>query len=156
MAGTVEAEQSADGIKSNQKDTALLKLKDVFTEYGELFETLQLKSLTTSKSAAEKSVYKARPLTGIWATAPYLHNGSVPNLYELLLPQEERSKSFYLGSREIDPEKVGYVSTSEVSDTSPFQFDTSVKGNSNQGHEYGVTELTEDQKKELLEYLKTL
>ncbi len=156
LAGTVEAEQSADGIKSNQKDTALLKLKDVFTEYGELFETLQLKSLTTSKSAAEKSVYKARPLTGIWATAPYLHNGSVPNLYELLLPQEERSKSFYLGSREIDPEKVGYVSTSEVSDTSPFQFDTSVKGNSNQGHEYGVTELTEDQKKELLEYLKTL
>ena len=156
FAGTVEAEQSADGIKSNQKDTALLKLKDVFTEYGELFETLQLKSLDTSKSAAEKSVYKARPLTGIWATAPYLHNGSVPNLYELLLPQEERSKSFYLGSREIDPEKVGYVFTSEVSDTSPFQFDTSVKGNSNQGHEYGVTELTEDQKKELLEYLKTL
>ena len=53
-------------------------------------------------------VYKATPLAGVWATAPYLHNGSVPSLYELLLPPEERAKSFYLGDREFDPKKAGY------------------------------------------------
>ena len=50
--------------------------------------------------------YKARPLQGAWATAPFLHNGSVPNLYELLSPVTERSKRFFLGRREYDPVKV--------------------------------------------------
>src|SRR5260370_17068936 len=61
--------------------------------------------------------YKGRPLTGIWATPPYLHNGSVPTLYDLLLPPEDRPKSFYLGSREFDPAKVGYV-TAQSADNS--------------------------------------
>ncbi len=52
--------------------------------------------------------YKARPLNGIWATPPYLHNGSVPNLYALLSPVAERPKRFYLGNREYDPVNVGY------------------------------------------------
>jgi len=52
--------------------------------------------------------YKARPLNGIWATAPYLHNGSVPNLYQLLLPARDRVKRFYVGSRVFDPVKVGF------------------------------------------------
>ena len=55
-----------------------------------------------------RNVYKARPLNGIWATAPFLHNGSVPTMYDLLLPVAERPKTFYLGSREYDPEKMGY------------------------------------------------
>ncbi len=53
--------------------------------------------------------YIARPLNGIWATAPYLHNGSVPTLYDLLLPAEQRPRTFYTGSNEFDPVKVGYV-----------------------------------------------
>ena len=53
--------------------------------------------------------YKARPLNGIWTGAPYLHNGSVPNLYELLLPAAGRSETFYIGSWEYDPVRVGYV-----------------------------------------------
>ncbi len=142
--GTLESFQEASNLKG------------VFEKYAELVDTSQFGALATAKSAGEQGFYKARPLDGIWATAPYLHNGSVPNLYELLLPQEQRSKVFYLGSREFDPEKVGYASTSEIGDISPFKFDTSLKGNSNQGHEYGVNELTEDQRKELLEYLKTL
>jgi hypothetical protein len=52
--------------------------------------------------------YKFRPLTGIWATAPYLHNGSVPTLYDLLLPPSDRPTSFYVGTREFDPVKVGF------------------------------------------------
>ncbi len=51
--------------------------------------------------------YKARELSGIWATAPYLHNGSVPSLYELLLPADQRSKRFYVGNAEFDPKHVG-------------------------------------------------
>ena len=54
--------------------------------------------------------YPARPLAGYWATAPYLHNGSVPNMYELLSPVEERSESFFAGNLEFDPVKLGFES----------------------------------------------
>ncbi len=109
--------------------------------------------------------YKARPLDGIWATAPFLHNGAVPNLYELLSPVAERSETFYLGSRLFDPEKVGY-------ETGPieggFELDTSQPGNSNKGHEFkgakddkkgdGVIGryLEPEERKALIEYLKSL
>ncbi len=124
-------------------------LNDQFKAFNEIF------AANTSK-APEGGVYKARPLNGIWATAPYLHNGSVPNLYELLLPQEQRSKTFFLGSREIDVEKVGFVSTDQTSGAQAFKFDTALKGNSNKGHNYGTNDLTEQERLELLEYLKML
>ena len=101
--------------------------------------------------------YKARPLDGIWATAPYLHNGSVPTLYDLLLPAVDRPQSFYTGSSEFDPEKVGYVS-----DVGPFLFETRdpegsiLSGNSNLGHEYGVSGFTEADRQALVEFMKTL
>ena len=102
--------------------------------------------------------YKARPLNGIWATAPFLHNGSVPNLYELLLPAQQRSSEFYIGTLEYDPIKVGYVSRPAAN---VFRFDTSLKGNSNAGHEYGRGDygeepFTEEDIQALLEYLKSL
>lgn len=127
-----------------------------FAAIKNFWTALQFSSVKVSLEGAKAEYYKARPLNGIWATAPYLHNGSVLNLYELLLPAAERSQQFYLGSREFDPTKVGYVSNSEGSGIKPFEFDTTLTGNSNQGHEYGVTELNDSQKKELLEYLKTL
>jgi hypothetical protein len=91
--------------------------------------------------------YKARPLNGIWATAPYLHNGSVPNLYELFLPhcaegeksavvQQCRSNRFTLGSREFDPVRVGFLNADNATYKELFVFDTSLYGNSNAGHEY--------------------
>jgi cytochrome c5 len=106
--------------------------------------------------------YKGRPLNGIWATAPYLHNGSVPNLYELLLPVEERSKTFTLGSREFDPVRVGYAmdQPKQAEGYTPFTFDTSLKGNWNKGHEFLTTQdgtpFTEEQRWQLVEYMKTL
>src|SRR5712672_1888448 len=54
------------------------------------------------------SIISPRFLDGVWATPPYLHNGSVPNIYALLSPVSERPKSFYLGRREFDPFCVGY------------------------------------------------
>jgi hypothetical protein len=106
--------------------------------------------------------YKVRPLNGVWATPPYLHNGSVPNIYALLSPVAERPKKFYLGNREYDPVNVGYV-TDEF--PGGFEFDTSLRGNGNSGHEFsddskqeGVIgrSLSPDERRALIEYLKTL
>ncbi|MFP6762192.1 MAG: hypothetical protein VB858_01200, partial [Planctomycetaceae bacterium] len=59
-------------------------------------------------SATGGPVYPARPLAGVWSTAPFLHNGSVPTIYHLLLPADQRPRTFYVGSREFDPEKLGF------------------------------------------------
>lgn len=93
--------------------------------------------------------YKGRPLTGIWATAPYLHNGSVPTLYDVLLPPAQRPKTFTVGAREYDPVKVGYKG-------GPFTFDTSLTGNSNAGHDYNNAQFDEPARQALLAYMKTL
>ena len=106
--------------------------------------------------------YKARTLEGIWATPPYLHNGSVPNMYELLSPVAERSKQFWTGSYEYDPVKLGYTSTK--SNGNYFLLDTSLVGNSNSGHEFndgkgpGIIgpKLTHNERMDLIEYLKVL
>lgn len=130
--------------------------------------------------------YKARPLNGIWATAPYLHNGSVPTLYDLLLPsplrlvldsEEEmgapgagdRPSVFHVGSREFDPAKVGFKTGPEpiyqATDgrtIEPFEYrvydanGAPIPGNYNSGHEYGTDNLSEEERWELVEYLKTL
>jgi len=96
--------------------------------------------------------YKARPLNGAWASAPFLHNGSVPNLWELLQTPGRRVDTFSVGSWVIDPKKVGYVIG--VGEATSL-FDTSQPGNSNKGHDYG-TELRDEEKWDLIEYIKTL
>jgi hypothetical protein len=102
--------------------------------------------------------YKARPLNGVWSSAPFLHNGSVPNMYQLLLPAKDRVKKFYIGSMQYDPKNLGF-DMSPVKES--FLFDTSLAGNSNAGHEYGMGYgeqggLTEAERWALIEYLKTL
>jgi hypothetical protein len=97
--------------------------------------------------------YRARPLNGLWATPPYLHNGSVPSLHELLLPPARRTRIFYVGSWEFDPEYVGLIVGSPY--PGAFTFDTRLPGNSNAGHDYG-TDLSEPDRMALIEYLKTL
>src|ERR1700733_4303727 len=77
-------------------------------------------------------VYKAAPRDGVWATPPFMHNGSVPNLYEMLIPAKERTKKFYI-TREFDPVKVG-LDTNEVAGA--FLMDTALLGNSNAGHSF--------------------
>ena len=96
--------------------------------------------------------YLSRPLAGLWATAPFLHNGSVPTLWDLLQPAVRRPKRFPVGHRDFDPVKVGFVDRPA---RVVWEFDTSVNGNRNTGHEYG-TALTDDQKWDLIEYLKSL
>lgn len=117
--------------------------------------------------------YRARPLDGVWATAPYLHNGSVPTLRDMLLPQNERPTSFCVGSRQFDPVNVGLVTKTQAGDRCAAgltDFNVSLLGNSNRGHSFegkqtdvsklppGVIgpELTDAERRALVEYLKTL
>jgi hypothetical protein len=115
-------------------------------------ENLYGKSPTSDVGAA----YEARVLHGIWATAPYLHNGSVPNLWELLMPAKQRQGSFMVGSRVFDPKNVGYVTEASPFKNGMFTADpTNTNGNGNQGHEFG-SDLAPDDKWAIIEYLKTL
>ncbi|MFL5102595.1 MAG: di-heme-cytochrome C peroxidase [Xanthobacteraceae bacterium] len=100
------------------------------------------------------AAYESRVLYGIWATAPYLHNGSVPNLWELLKPASQRKSSFSVGSRTFDPKNVGYATDQTPFANGTFTADPAI-GNGNGGHEYG-TGLSEDERWELVEYLKQL
>jgi len=114
----------------------------------DLGEFLQAKK----KSSTVSPGYKARPLNGIWASAPFLHNGSVPSLWELLKKPDDRIRQFHVGSGELDPVHVGF-SINDGPLTS--KFDTALPGNSNQGHDYG-TDLNDVNKLEFIEYIKTL
>jgi RoxA-like, cytochrome c-like len=127
---------------------------------------------TTTNPFSPLLAYKGRPLNGIWATAPYLHNGSVPTLYHLLLPQkrdsdpvegEYRPNDFMVGSREFNADLVGM----KWQDYPGFKFKTHIPGNHNQGHEYAagrtpqpdgmvLPAMNESQRWDLVEYLKTL
>ena len=108
--------------------------------------------LRGDEAAPSPLVYKARPLNGIWATAPYLHNGSVRTIRQLLLPPEMRDKTFSVGSREYAPQEIGFVNQGG------YLFDTTLRGNSNLGHDYGTADLQANPKKlnALIEYLKML
>jgi mono/diheme cytochrome c family protein len=110
----------------------------------------------------ELRAYKARPLAGVWATPPFLHNGSVPTIYQLLSPQAERATTFYKGSFEYDPRHLGYRTEAFAN---AFLFDTRLTGNHNSGHEFRAGErgngvigrlLQPQERWALLEYLKVL
>jgi mono/diheme cytochrome c family protein len=95
---------------------------------------------------------KASPLAGVWATGPYLHNGSVPTVYELLSPPEERRAVFWTGGRALDLSHLGYESGDAPG---RFRFDTSLPGNRNDGHRFPAGGLTPDQRLAVIEYLKS-
>ena len=99
------------------------------------------------------AAYEARVLKGIWAVGPYLHNGSVPNLWELLKPASQRMTRFAVGQREFDPVHVG-LETASARESAVFVVSPD-NGNANSGHEYG-TALPEADRWALIEYLKTL
>jgi len=94
------------------------------------------------------------PLDGIWARGPYLHNGSVPTLHDLLEAPANRPAVFYRGYDVFDQLKVGFVSLGPEAEAVGFLFDTSLVGNDNGGHLYGIA-LSEDEKAALVEYMKT-
>jgi mono/diheme cytochrome c family protein len=98
--------------------------------------------------------YVAVPLDGVWLRAPYLHNGSVPSLADLLEPPERRPSQFWRGYDVYDPVSVGFVSSGSEARRIGTVHDTSKPGNGNAGHTYGAA-LAPEQKRALLEFLKT-
>ncbi|GGC32119.1 hypothetical protein GCM10011504_07890 [Siccirubricoccus deserti] len=94
---------------------------------------------------------KAGPLLGLWATGPFLHNGSVPTVYDLLSPPAERPAVFWVGGRELDTGRLGFVSTEAPG---LFRFDTTLLANSNQGHAFPRRGLTPAQRLAVVEFLK--
>jgi len=141
-------------------DAAMRKLN--LTEAQELnLHGYRVKGGGFSTTLPAEGVYKAAPRDGVWATAPFIHNGSVPNLYEMLIPAADRTKKFYLGG-DFDPVRVG-LDTKATSGT--FLMDTTLSGNTNAGHSFensplgnGVIGplLTEDDRWALVEYLKSI
>lgn len=144
LGATFGEEATGLDILTNVVAGTVLGQKDEAFE-ASIHEFLKVKN---ARTFAPRS-YKARSLNGIWATAPYLHNGSVPNLWQLLQPSAQRVKSFQVGSREFDPVNVGFDSTGG------FNFDTTLPGNLNAGHDFG-TKLSDDEKWALIEYMKSL
>lgn len=143
--GSANRDEPAPGAAPSEKPKVTLSANDspdAATSFN----------VESKPGAAEpvKLLYKARPLNGIWATAPYLHNGSVPTLDELLKPAADRMTSFKIGSLEFDPVHVRFVNEGA------FTFDTKAHGNSNAGHEYGTKKFTAEERAQLIAYLKTL
>jgi len=101
--------------------------------------------------------YMAAPLEGVWLRAPYLHNGSVPTLRDLLEPPDRRPREFYRGYDAYDPTKLGFKDpdAETIRTGTVFRYDTTQHANGNSGHLHG-TNLSSSEKTALLEYLKTL
>ncbi len=108
------------------------------------------------KSFRKTNGYANMPLDGVWLRAPFLHNGSVPTLRDLLEPPDARPKHFFRGYDVFDQQKVGFVSdVAEENGVKFFPFDTSLPGNSSAGHTYGVS-LSPEEKDALVEFMKKL
>jgi hypothetical protein len=99
--------------------------------------------------------YSSAPIDGIWARAPYLHNGSVPDLWSLLQAPANRPAAFNRGCDLYDPKNVGFTCAGAPAGSPTFRLDTTVIGNGNQGHLYGIN-LSDADKWSLIEYLKTI
>ena len=143
-AGGASEEEIVAALKARSSNKAALyevMVRDGLSHHGE--DAACLETLDTAQ-------YRARPLNGIWATGPFLHNGSVPSLADLLLPENQRPATFRVGDSALDPKAVGFVEPQDG-----FVLDTSKPGNANTGHSYGTT-LSEADKAALIEYLKTL
>ncbi len=135
------------GTDRERLDSWTQKAADAFNE--------KMKRLEFNRPATIKNNgYYSPPLDGIWLRAPYLHNGSVRTLRDLLNPPDQRAQSFYRGYDVIDPVNVGFKEP-PISQQQYFLLDSTKRGNGNQGHTYG-TQLSDEDKENLLEYMKTL
>ena len=136
------------GTDPHRAEMFTQKLADQFNKF---LAELEAEGYRPPKESGVRSTgkYFAATLSGVWARSPYLHNGSVRTMRDLLTPPAQRAKTFHRGSRVFDEQVMGYT------DEGAYLFDTTASGNSNSGHDYG-TKLPENAKRDLIEYLKTL
>jgi hypothetical protein len=136
------------GTDPHRAEMFTQKLADGFNKFLAELETEGYKA-PKEYGVRSTGKYFAATLSGVWARSPYLHNGSVRTMQELLTAPQERVKSFHRGSRAYDEHNLGYT------DEGNYTLNTTASGNSNSGHDYG-TKLSSEQKRDLIEYLKTL
>ncbi|MCK0189233.1 c-type cytochrome [Arenibacter sp. F20364] len=113
---------------------------------------------TTSNNLQIKAEggYTAPPLDGIWATAPYFHNGSVPTLEDVLNSTNRPTRwSRSFDNSDYDQLKVGWMYSTEPSKVDKNTYDTTLKGYGNSGHTFG-DQFTDLERTAIIEYLKTL
>jgi hypothetical protein len=139
---------AAIGTDPHRADMFSQKLADGFNRF---LAELEAEGYQPPKEVEVRSTgkYFAATLSGVWARSPYLHNGSVRTMQDLLTPPQQRQMQFHRGSHQFDEAALGYT------DEGAYLLDTSANGNSNSGHDYG-TKLSVREKRDLIEYLKTL
>jgi mono/diheme cytochrome c family protein len=139
---TLDVTKLSEGLALNI--VGILIKNRYYADYGIDYATQQcLEGFGALDLPQEIAGYKPRPLAGVWATAPFLHNGSVPTLYQMLLPPDKRDTRFFVGRREYDPRHVGYVTAPDADgDDDGFWLDTSLKGNHNTGHAFAADAAT--------------
>ncbi|KYG11211.1 hypothetical protein BE21_58020 [Sorangium cellulosum] len=169
--GSLYMERVDTGTDAERSKAFMKPAADALNAYGERRLLWEKDAFRPVREAGE---YLAGPLDGIWARAPYLHNGSVPTLADLLKPpaprgklapekaREFRPKQFYRGDRRFDERNVGWVSTEPMEgERALFLYRTvddngkPIPGNGNEGHTYG-TGLPPEDREALIDYLKTL
>lgn len=155
------------GCHASTRTGTPLPLADVGTNRGRLDSWNKNAAIAANKVVRDMGLernglveedlvgYNIAFLDGIWLRAPYLHNGAVPTLRDLLEPAAQRPKVFYRGYDLYDPVNVGFITAGVEAERVGTRIDVSQRGNGNQGHEFGV-DLAPQQKQDLLEYLKTL
>ncbi|MCZ6893793.1 MAG: di-heme-cytochrome C peroxidase, partial [Gammaproteobacteria bacterium] len=127
----IKAGRSGDRLTSDEarEEQLTRRLFDAAPTKDSIEKFLKKDDDVPESDPEKEACYKARSLNGIWATAPYLHTGSVRTMRQLLLPASERQTTFRVGSREYDPVDMGFK------DEGGFELDTNLDGNKNTGHE---------------------
>ena len=154
-----------EGVRAGDRIGRVVSAADIGTDrhrldsYTAIFAANQYALFPDSpyrfKRFRKTNGYANHPLDGIWARAPYLHNGSVPTLRALLDAPGERPAVFFRGYDVFDRENVGFVSNvPEEGGRRFFRYDTAIPGNGNGGHVYG-TSLSAGDKRAIVEYMKS-
>lgn len=139
-----------------ETDPAIANGTQLYTDFVGWFNNSWFSSGDYPSEYDQVDGYVAPPLDGIWATAPYLHNGSVPTLKDLLDSKLRPDLWKRVdGNNNYDHEKMGLSYTTPAAKTDKFTFDASLPGYSAKGH-YFSDHLTQEERTQLLEYLKTL
>ena len=158
--GTYGAEETYPNLlvqlSTIRTDSLLSHVYQIYPEYHTWYNNSWYAQGTHKAQLLPNNGYVAPPLDGIWATAPYLHNASVPTLDDLLYSTQRPTywkRTF--DNSDYNPQKMGWNYSVENSKTDINTYDTTLPGYGNSGHTFGDV-LTEIERKAVLEYLKTL
>jgi hypothetical protein len=133
----LDVRQLSEGLALNL--VGILIKNRFYADFGVDYATQQcLEGFGALDLPQQIAGYKPRPLEGVWATPPFLHNGSVPTLYQMLLPPARRDQRFFVGRRDFDPVHVGYQTQPDDEAGDGFWLDTSIPGNFNSGHAFAA------------------